>query len=118
MEKFATQLHIREAFEQSLKHFNVVLRTQQTERDLVQGTLVQRMPTFAKVASEGIPFSTSQGKKIYMYCKRLLKHRLQVVNRIIYLFLQTLVALRTTNGRNRNGTAKHLPTCRFTGYCN
>jgi len=56
MEKFATQLHMQGAFEKALKHYKKVLRTQQTERELMQDTLVQRMPTFAGASVEGVPF--------------------------------------------------------------
>src|SRR6266550_6467474 len=56
MEKFATQLHMQGAFEKALKHYKEALRTQQTEREMMQDTLVQRMPTFAGAAIEGVPF--------------------------------------------------------------
>jgi tetratricopeptide (TPR) repeat protein len=56
MEKFATQLHMQGTFEKALKHYKKVLRTQQTEREMMQDTLVQRMPTFAGAAVEGVPF--------------------------------------------------------------
>jgi len=56
MEKFATQLHMQGAFVKALKHYKEVLRTQQTEQEMMQDTLVQRMPTFAGAAVEGIPF--------------------------------------------------------------
>src|SRR6266851_1555664 len=56
MEKFATQLHMQGAFEKALKHYKKALRTQQTEREMMQDTLVQRMPTFAGAAIEGVPF--------------------------------------------------------------
>src|SRR6266487_1721820 len=47
MEKFATQLHMQGAFEKALRHYKEVLRTQQTEQEMMQDTLVQRMPIFA-----------------------------------------------------------------------
>src|SRR5205807_5783338 len=56
MEKFANQLHIQGTFEKALKHYKEALRTQQTEREMLQDTLVQRMPTFAGAAVEGVPF--------------------------------------------------------------
>ncbi len=56
MEKFATQLHMRGAFEKALKHYKEALRTQQTEREMMEDTLVQRMPTFAGAVVEGVPF--------------------------------------------------------------
>src|SRR5437588_7270260 len=56
MEKFATQLLMLGAFEKALKHYKKRLRTQQTEREMMQDTLVQRMPTFAGAAVEGVPF--------------------------------------------------------------
>jgi tetratricopeptide (TPR) repeat protein len=56
MEKFAAQLHMQGAFEKALKHYKETLRTQQTEREMLQDTLVQRVPTFAGAAVEGVPF--------------------------------------------------------------
>jgi tetratricopeptide (TPR) repeat protein len=56
MEKFAAQLHMQGAFEKALKHYKKVLRTQQTEQETLQDTLVQKMPTFAGKAVEGVPF--------------------------------------------------------------
>ncbi len=56
MEKFATQLHMQGAFEKALRHYKEVLRTQQTEQEMMQDTLVQRMPIFAGAAVEGVPF--------------------------------------------------------------
>jgi tetratricopeptide (TPR) repeat protein len=56
MEKFATQLHMQGAFEKALKHYKKVSRTQQTELEMLPDTLVQRMPTFAGAAVEGVPF--------------------------------------------------------------
>jgi ABC-type phosphate/phosphonate transport system ATPase subunit len=56
MEKFASQLHMQGAFEKALKHYKKVLRTQQTEREMMQDTLLQRTPTLAGAALEGVPF--------------------------------------------------------------
>lgn len=56
MEKFATQLHMQGAFEKALKHYKEALRTQQTEQETLQDSLVQRMPIFAGAAVEGFPF--------------------------------------------------------------
>ncbi len=56
MEKFASQLHMHGAFEKALKQYKKVLRTQQTEQETLQDTLVQKMPTFAGAAVEGVPF--------------------------------------------------------------
>ncbi len=56
MEKFAAQLHMQGAFEKALKHYKKVLRIQQTEQEMLQDTLVQKMPTFAGAAVEGVPF--------------------------------------------------------------
>jgi tetratricopeptide (TPR) repeat protein len=56
MEKFATQLHIQGAFEKALIHYKKALRTPQTEREMLQDTLLQRTPTFAGAAVEGLPF--------------------------------------------------------------
>ena len=56
MEKFADQLHMKGEFEKVLKHYKETLRTQQTEREMPQDTLIQRMPTFAGAAVEGVPF--------------------------------------------------------------
>ncbi len=56
MEKFAHQLHIDGEFGKALKHYKEILRTQQTDREMMQDTLVQRMPTFAGAAVEGVPF--------------------------------------------------------------
>ena len=56
MEKFATQLHMQGAFEKALKHYKEALRTQQTEQETLQDSLVQRMPIFAGAAVEGVPF--------------------------------------------------------------
>jgi hypothetical protein len=43
-------------FGKALKQYKEVLRTQQTDREMMQDTLVQRMPTFAGAAVEGVPF--------------------------------------------------------------
>jgi tetratricopeptide (TPR) repeat protein len=56
MEKFATQLHMQGAFGKALKQYKKVLRTQQTEQEMLQDTLVHKMPTFAGAAVEGVPF--------------------------------------------------------------
>src|SRR5260370_15880429 len=56
MEKFATQLHMQDAFDKALKHYQKGLRTQQTEQETLQDTLVQKMPVFAGATVEGIPF--------------------------------------------------------------
>ena len=56
MEKFATQLHMHGAFEKALKQYKKLLRTQQTEWEILPDTLAQRMPTFAGAAVEGVPF--------------------------------------------------------------
>ena len=56
MEKFANQLHIDGEFGKALKHYKEALRTQQTDREMMQDTLVQRIPTFAGAAVEGVPF--------------------------------------------------------------
>ena len=56
MEKFANQLHFDGEFGKALKHYKEALRTQQTDREMLQDTLVQRMPTFAGAAVEGVPF--------------------------------------------------------------
>jgi len=56
MEKFATQLHMQGTFEKALRHYKEVLRTEQAEREMMQDTLVQKMPTFAGAALEGVPF--------------------------------------------------------------
>jgi tetratricopeptide (TPR) repeat protein len=56
MEKFAAQLHMQDAFEKALKHYQKGLRTQQTEQETLQDTLVQKMPVFAGATVEGIPF--------------------------------------------------------------
>ena len=44
------------AFEKALKHYKKVLRTQQTEQETLQDTLVQKMPVFAGATVEGVPF--------------------------------------------------------------
>jgi hypothetical protein len=46
MEKFADQLHLKGAFEKGLKHYkeSLRIRMQQTEGEMLQDTLVQRMP--------------------------------------------------------------------------
>ena len=49
-------LFLREPFEKALKQYKKVLRTQQTEQETLQDTLVQKMPTFAGAAVEGVPF--------------------------------------------------------------
>ncbi len=56
MEKFAAQLHMQGAFEKALKHYKKGLRTQQTDRETLQDTLVQNMPIFAGATVEGVPF--------------------------------------------------------------
>ena len=56
MDKFADQLHMDGEFGKALKHYKEALRTQQTEREMMQDTLAQRMPTFAGAAVEGVPF--------------------------------------------------------------
>jgi tetratricopeptide (TPR) repeat protein len=56
MEKFATQLHMQGTFGKALKYYKKALRTQQTEQEMLQDTLVQKMPTFAGAAVEGVPF--------------------------------------------------------------
>jgi tetratricopeptide (TPR) repeat protein/GTPase SAR1 family protein len=56
MEKFAAQLHMQDAFEKALKQYQKGLRTQQTEQETLQDTLVQKMPAFAGATVEGIPF--------------------------------------------------------------
>ena len=56
MERFAAQLHMQDAFEKALKHYQKGLRTQQTEQETLQDTLVQKMPVFAGATVEGIPF--------------------------------------------------------------
>ena len=49
-------LFLREPFEKALKQYKKVLRTQQTEQETLQDTLVQKMPAFAGAAVEGVPF--------------------------------------------------------------
>ena len=56
MGKFADQLHMQGAFEKALKRYKEALRTQQTEGEMLQNTLVKRTPTFAGAAVEGVPF--------------------------------------------------------------
>ena len=56
MERFAIQLHMQGTFEKALKHYKKVLRTQQTEQETLQDTLVQKMPVFAGATVEGVPF--------------------------------------------------------------
>jgi tetratricopeptide (TPR) repeat protein len=56
MEKFATQLHMHGAFEKALKQYKKLLRTQQTEWEILPDMLAKRMPTFAGAAVEGVPF--------------------------------------------------------------
>ena len=56
MEKFAAQLHMQEDFEKALKQYQKGLRTQQTEQETLQDTLVQKMPVLAGATVEGIPF--------------------------------------------------------------
>jgi tetratricopeptide (TPR) repeat protein len=56
MEKFAAQLHLHGTFSKSLKHYKETLRIQQTEQEMLQDTFVQRVPTFAGAAVEGVPF--------------------------------------------------------------
>ena len=56
MEKFASQLHMQHAFDKALKQYYKGLRTQQTEQETLQDTLVQKMPVFAGAAVEGVPF--------------------------------------------------------------
>jgi tetratricopeptide (TPR) repeat protein len=56
MEEFAEQLHMQGAFDRALRHYKKALRTQQTEQETLQDTLVQKMPTFAGAAVEGVPF--------------------------------------------------------------
>src|SRR5207248_1355307 len=56
MEKFATQLHMQGAFGKALKQYKKVLRTQQTEQEMLQDTLVQKVPAFAGATVEGVPF--------------------------------------------------------------
>src|SRR6516225_7528812 len=56
MEKFAAKLHIQGAFEKALRHYKKTLRTQPTELEMMQDSLIERMPTFAGAAVEGVPF--------------------------------------------------------------
>src|SRR5215471_10275789 len=56
MEKFAAQLHMLGAFDKALKHYKKALRTQQTEQETLQDTIVQKLPVFAGATVEGVPF--------------------------------------------------------------
>src|SRR6266487_5737526 len=56
MEKFAAQLHMQGAFEKELNHYKKGLRTQQTEQETLQDSILQKMPAFAGAAVEGVPF--------------------------------------------------------------
>jgi tetratricopeptide (TPR) repeat protein len=56
MEKFATQLHMRGAFEKALKQYKKVLRTQETEQKMLQDVVLRRAPDFSGAAVESVPF--------------------------------------------------------------
>jgi tetratricopeptide (TPR) repeat protein len=82
MEKFAVQLHMQGAFQKALKHYKEALRTQQTEREMMQDTIVQRMPTFAGAAVEGVPFvGPLLGEGVKATAEHLLDRRYSVQKR-------------------------------------
>src|SRR6266852_5534028 len=82
MEKFATQLHMQGAFEKALRHYKEVLRTQQTEREMLPDSLAQRMPTFAGAAVEGVPFvGPLLGEGVKATAEQLLDRRYNVHRR-------------------------------------
>src|SRR6266566_690880 len=56
MEKFADQLHLKGEFEKALRRYKEALRKQQTERETMQGVVLNRVPDFAGAAAEMVPF--------------------------------------------------------------
>lgn len=79
MEKFATQLHMQGAFSKALKHYKEALRIQQTEQEMLQDTFVQRVPTFAGAAVEGVPFvGPLLGEGVKATAEHLLDRRYKV----------------------------------------
>ncbi len=77
MEKFANQLHMERDFKKALKQYKEAMRKLQNEREMLNDTLIQRMPTFAGAAVEGVPFvGPLLGEGVKVTAERLLdKHR-------------------------------------------
>ncbi len=100
MEKFASQLHMDGEFGKALKRYKEALRTQQTDREMLQDTFIQRMPTFAGAAVEGVPFvGPLLGEGVKATAEHLMDRRNNIQRHKDTVLLEDLVS----EGESDNG---------------